>query len=120
VAKRQHRRRTFPAAVAFDGIALWLEVGKGAVLVTSDHEGAEIERIAEPRKKLFLNRTDKLLVMGPGVNDNAVAAILDIRQDGRRERLRAQVIAGQLAEGSYPGHVMSARGLQPKARRRAA
>ena len=112
VVARGKKRKLYTATAAFKGVLGTLTPLRGAYVTTIDRTGEVVsDRVRDPHTRLASNIGDRLLVIGPGADEYAIAYVDGIEQSGYDERLSVRVVVGAIEPATKRVQVMTMKGL---------
>lgn len=106
---REKTRRMFTCDVLF-ALGIVLVPRRGCYVTSIDKEGNVLrDREHDSQRRLYVNRGDRLMVWGAAANDEiALVEVVTIIPTDKSERLRVQVLAGEITHASATVFVVKA------------
>lgn len=101
---REHRRRTFTAAIRVDGNRVVITPARGCHVRRTDADGEVIGDSFEPQTSLFLNIGDRVIVCGPSIEEIAAVTVLAVSRDA--VSVYARISHGTFAETTTRVHLL--------------
>ena len=106
------KRKLYVATCAIKDSLGTLTPQRGAHVTTVTRAGDVVgDRVRDPHARLVANISDRLLIVGPGADEFAIAYVDGIEQSGYDERLSVRVVVGKIEPATKRVQVMTMNGL---------